>query len=549
MQHCMATVWKNQRVNMIGSTETCFDTIKVLDVVRQASDDDFMEQWAVGCTGMPSAERQLCKDLIRTNMQEVSMLLKSDLTARQIAGALKLCGGFADTVPHHELVKMTGDYCKDCVNFMGDLREIFKNSEEQAESLLKGLVCSKTGPLESLCDQLVDQYGQMILNMVYQRLDPQAVCEAVQMCANQTHANVVKDLKYLLAQRQRSAAECDVCKSLTGDVQSALKDPALQNDITSALENDVCPLLGGFAGQCKTLVADYAPVAFQVVVAYLDPQTLCQTLGLCNATKSDSNKLIHVPLVASSVGAVQIKAPKDKANSFECTVCKSVVDEVKKKIAEGKKSEEILENLCNDLPDWMRGECTTFVEKYGPMIINYVMQEMDSDKICELMSMCPDAALQQAAKSGMALKKSSEECTVCLMVMKYVQQAMNSSEAKTFEKEILDKACANLPDTYKSMCESLVAVYWPTIANLIEEEVDPNKICSYVGLCGNSVTPSESQTLKFLPMMKLRPAAKRPLLGRNKCLFGPSFWCASEENARLCNTVDHCRRMKNKVDF
>ncbi|XP_076272650.1 prosaposin-like [Rhynchophorus ferrugineus] len=31
-----------------------------------------------------------------------------------------------------------------------------------------------------------------------------------------------------------------------------------------------------------------------------------------------------------------------------------------------------------------------------------------------------------------------------------------------------------------------------------------------------------------------------PLVGANKCTWGPGYWCASKENAVECGTLKHC---------
>ncbi|CAF3636089.1 unnamed protein product [Fusarium graminearum] len=39
-----------------------------------------------------------------------------------------------------------------------------------------------------------------------------------------------------------------------------------------------------------------------------------------------------------------------------------------------------------------------------------------------------------------------------------------------------------------------------------------------------------------------------PLLGSNPCTWGPSFWCASEENMKRCGvTQEECEKYTNDV--
>ncbi|XP_076459492.1 prosaposin-like [Babylonia areolata] len=542
MQHCMTTVWKNQHLDMVGTTETCFDVIKVLDVVRLSSDNDLMEQWAVGCTGMPTEKRQLCKELMSHDLNEVSKLLKSDLSSRQIAGALTLCGGFADTVSHPQQV--SADYCKDCVNFFNDVREKVNSSEGQVEALIKQMVCSKFGPLEDLCGQLVDQYADQIFKLAFEEMNPQLICQALSFCTNQTHAELMKTFKYLQSKQRLSSAECDVCQSLAKDVQEALKNPTLQTDVLEALKNDVCPILGSFADQCKNYVTTYGPVVFEILIGELDPQTICQTLGLCNATKSETGKLVHVSLGAP-VGAVQIVAPEKEKSEIECFLCKKFVEEAEKVIADESpdKIKAIMEKVCKVLPSDDEQNCIDFVEKYGTFIIELLLSKVSPDEVCQLAEVCSSAKLQQTVKLQTPLK-GSMKCWVCEEALTFVKQELDSPTVETDVTKILDKVCSKM-GSYDGLCEEFVSKYTPAIINMVEEEIDPLKLCSTLDLCGKSVenkSQSQSHPLMFMPMAELQPA-KPHLLGGKKCLFGPSFWCASKENARMCNAVEKCKMM------
>ena len=63
-----------------------------------------------------------------------------------------------------------------------------------------------------------------------------------------------------------------------------------------------------------------------------------------------------------------------------------------------------------------------------------------------------------------------------------------------------------------------------------------------LGLCSNA---TQKKVMKTVKMMELEPAvyAKEPvitketapLLGKNKCTWGPSYWCSNVDNAKACN--------------
>lgn len=59
------------------------------------------------------------------------------------------------------------------------------------------------------------------------------------------------------------------------------------------------------------------------------------------------------------------------------------------------------------------------------------------------------------------------------------------------------------------------------LIEILVEVMDPSFVCLKIGAC---------------------PAAHKPLLGAEKCVWGPSYWCQNMESAALCNAVEHCRR-------
>lgn len=57
------------------------------------------------------------------------------------------------------------------------------------------------------------------------------------------------------------------------------------------------------------------------------------------------------------------------------------------------------------------------------------------------------------------------------------------------QKEIidaLDKICQSLPDTLKAECEMFVNQYGPTVIALLLQELDPEQVCTKLGLCSGT---------------------------------------------------------------
>lgn len=80
-----------------------------------------------------------------------------------------------------------------------------------------------------------------------------------------------------------------------------------------------------------------------------------------------------------------------------------------------------------------------------------------------------------------------------------------------------------------SQCTMIMEVYEQSIINILKNNGDPQKICSKIALCSSNdyLVMSESS-------YRVR-RSQQENLGKKKCTWGPSYWCAEDENAKACN--------------
>jgi saposin len=78
------------------------------------------------------------------------------------------------------------------------------------------------------------------------------------------------------------------------------------------------------------------------------------------------------------------------------------------------------------------------------------------------------------------------ECAICEFVMKEVESLLGKNATEAEVEAALEKVCGFLPATIKDECDSFVQAYTPAIINLILQNVQPDEICSKIGLCTSS---------------------------------------------------------------
>ncbi|XP_046570118.1 prosaposin-like [Haliotis rubra] len=87
---------------------------------------------------------------------------------------------------------------------------------------------------------------------------------------------------------------------------------------------------------------------------------------------------------------------------------------------------------------------------------------------------------------------------------------------------------SHFPVSVLFQCLAFVDQYAPLVLDLLASDIDPRQICKTIGLCPTSQKGVQNKLHK--------------LLGQGKCSYGPSFWCASKDNAIQCKAMEHCQK-------
>uniref|UniRef100_A0A7M4EGI1 Prosaposin n=1 Tax=Crocodylus porosus TaxID=8502 RepID=A0A7M4EGI1_CROPO len=112
-------------------------------------------------------------------------------------------------------------------------------------------------------------------------------------------------------------------------------------------------------------------------------------------------------------------------------------------------------------------------------------------------------------------------CHVCQIVISYIDDELLKNETLIEIGDMLSKGCQVLPDVLMEKCDELVDQYEPGAVRLLVQMMDPNFVCTKIRVCR---------------------ASEEDLIGADRCVWGPSYWCKNMETAVECHAVEHCKR-------
>jgi len=174
-----------------------------------------------------------------------------------------------------------------------------------------------------------------------------------------------------------------------------------------------------------------------------------------------------------------------------------------------------LEKVCSYLPKTISQECNAFVDQYGPMVVKLLVNDLAPGVVCKFIGLC--SAKEVPVNFG------QEQCELCKTVIMYINMLLKEQSTVHTIDEILEKVCNYLPGELQKECTSIIEQYGPIIIQKLDQLVNPQQICSTIGLCKTDGVLGHVQ-----------------LLGADKCTYGPSYWCKTKETAKECQATEHC---------
>ncbi|XP_056386684.1 prosaposin [Hyla sarda] len=479
-------------------------------------------------------------------------------TASQ-CGAVKHC---QQTVWNKPVVKSVP--CDLCKEVMTIVENFLKDNTTQSEILAyldKACELIPDPSLSSQCKELVGEYYPIVLNIIEEELgNPSVVCSALHLCTSlQQHLAKLKQPQQLLSneipdmdmskvvypfmanlplllppqdkprEESKNVQNVDVCKDclqLFSDVQELLKTNSSFSK--SLIENALkqCDQLGGGLSEaCKTYINQYADLFLQMMIQ-VPAQQICSSAGLCAQEKS--KPMLEITPAKAMIPAVKLQPAvkvSQKPESFDavCDVCQMVMTKLEDLLENNSSQEHIkeaLEKVCYVVPSKYRQKCRDIIDQYSVLIIELLEQEITPKEICVAIGLC---SVQQPKLVKLTAERiqSGAYCEVCKMMVKYMDTILQKNATKERIENALEVVCNYLSDTMKDECVCLVREYEPLFVELMLQAMDPTFVCEKLSLCSN---------------------AQKPLLGSEKCMWGPSYWCKDMETAGSCNAIEHCKR-------
>ncbi|XP_022048059.1 prosaposin isoform X1 [Acanthochromis polyacanthus] len=169
--------------------------------------------------------------------------------------------------------------CAICEFVMKQLESMLEDqaTEEEVIQAVEKVCTLLPSTLTAQCKDLIETYGQAIIELLVQQADPKTVCTVLALCNDASR----KFVAALDQPRFKAGGYCDVCKMAVNYIDGILEKNATQAEIEEAVRK-VCSFLpSSYRTECDQLVEQYEPVLVQLLLQMLDPDFVCMKVGAC----------------------------------------------------------------------------------------------------------------------------------------------------------------------------------------------------------------------------------------------------------------------------
>ncbi|XP_013381849.1 prosaposin [Lingula anatina] len=527
-------------------TDTCALCKKYIGDVRNfvtgpTAEQDFRNYTIKYFCNFMGPFKEQCIQMVTEFTPEIMDLVKTEMDPTKICTMLGLCSGASDRtlekmrasrlartkkIQMSKMLKEDASVCDVCKKIMTEAKAIMTSAKtmQEWEDYLKKDLCRFLGPFKNECLSIVMDFTPEIIKLMKSKMDPSSICQAMGLCrGNRNILIVMKMQSSMLAQKlQGHVAQdeyCTTCKEVIQDVATFVQSN--KQIVKNYIKTQLCSEMGSFAEMCNQTIDQYGDILFELLLNELNPEQVCSAIGVCSAGKSFTGGPLHL------LSAVQPNK-KPRVSSEVCVICEFVLQQLDNVLKDNATEEDIVtavKNVCSLLPTTVSKSCNSFVDLYGPQVIQLLLKQLKPAQICSEIGLCNNTMIVHNVQS-------SDMCTECKIFLSYLVSLFNENATVQEIEKGLRQLCNSLPQADQNQCDKFVAEYTPQVIQILKNMISPEEVCKAVELC----------TTSALRQQLLVPA-KKIVMGDKGCKQGPSFWCASMTNAKKCNAVSHCSKL------
>ncbi|KMQ91333.1 proactivator polypeptide, partial [Lasius niger] len=319
--------------------------------------------------------------------------------------------------------------CALCEYLLHYIQDTITNptNEEEVKQVL-GKICKQLPSIEGECQEFVDTYGDAIVAILAQEIDPSQVCPMIHICQSKAFFDTLEKIpkSFVLTEIQeiQDKPSCPLCLLAVKQIYDVVKDNKTEASIEAELDKLCDHLPRSLTDQCTDFVKAYSKELVEMLLADLTPSEVCVYLKLCDQTKDPGPKHNYIiqkdnEILTNEIPNYPLHAvqAENTLNDGVCTICEFAMQYVDKVI--------------------VAKDCNQFVDEYADAVISILAEDVSPKEACTLLGLCKISMMQ--------IQESVAECALCRAIISQIDKLLGNPKVDAEIEEIVEKVCKYLP--------------------------------------------------------------------------------------------------------
>lgn len=479
---------------------------------------------------------ETCIEYVSSEGEKIIELIEGEIEPSILCGEIGLCMQTQLSIRENpfDLRIRNPSSCTQCLSTFKHVKET-PASHANTLSYIKEDFCMKSGDMKYLCTSTMDAYSDVILSIIDQDINSNQICQMFEVCGVSKKEELVKPKTEAIS-IVKNHNNCVICQFVMKLLDQYIYKDATEEEIQAGLEK-VCSVAfpAVYKQECRELVDTYTKTIIFLIFKKIQPEYICETIGVCQQSLNIQNFLEHHDnsdriLIGSDekfINKLSKNTESDNSHS-ECVLCEFAVNLLSRLIQKNSTEEQVFDSLkkvCNkEMPSNLRTECNTLVDQYGPQMITLIINDLDAGTVCKTIKLCvpthhrkllgaeklyqklPSVHLKKTDVNLINLKpakpihtvskdlkifdeqknKESMGCTLCIYTAQLADNFLKKNKTENEIEEELKLVCNYFPTKLSSECFAFVNEYGPYVIKLIATDLDPQSVCQELSLCGQN---------------------------------------------------------------
>jgi len=353
------------------------------------------------CSHLSDNLQEECNDFVETYTNEIVEACIAQLNPQEICVYLKIC---EDKTPPRSLIPpvqyggqvstneipdrtafgkimpkkiKSSPVCVLCEFVMSQLEQELKNNatEDEIKTAVHNICNHLPKSVRKECNGFVDQYADVVIQLLIESLDPTQVCAELKLCdQKRNHYLDVNNLMNietfgpLPTEEHVNSPQCSLCKIVMTQIENMLQGRVNEADIIKAVHG-VCNVLPKHQSkECNDFINKNGDKIIELLKLAIQPSEICSLMFFCS---SDFNMV--------------------RLDVRKCSVCEAAVD-IMDKVLENPHVdhalEHVLEKTCRALPRKDEPLCRNMIDTYGEQLFKMLSHAANPGTVCSEIGMC-----------------------------------------------------------------------------------------------------------------------------------------------------------------